>query len=128
MTMIRIVKYKTSTGVICGTASLDSSLVNEILASDESYIETQEDIKDKKVVNGALVDQTASEIATKRTEDAWRELKLIRAMELKDSDWRVGEDSPVTNKEEWKTYRQALRDLPANTTDPTNVTWPTKPS
>ena len=27
----------------------------------------------------------------------------------------------------WKTYRQALRDLPAKTTDPTNPTWPTKP-
>ncbi len=28
----------------------------------------------------------------------------------------------------WKTYRQALRDLPANTTDPENPPWPTKPS
>ena len=28
----------------------------------------------------------------------------------------------------WKTYRQALRDLPANTSDPANPTWPTKPS
>ena len=37
-------------------------------------------------------------------------------------------------KTEWKTYRQALRDLPAKTTPSinerenlTNVTWPTKP-
>ena len=28
----------------------------------------------------------------------------------------------------WKTYRQALRDLAANTSDPANPTWPTKPS
>ena len=27
----------------------------------------------------------------------------------------------------WKTYRQALRDLPANTADPTDITWPEKP-
>lgn len=27
----------------------------------------------------------------------------------------------------WKAYRQALRDLPANTPDPENVTWPAKP-
>ena len=27
----------------------------------------------------------------------------------------------------WKTYRQQLRDLPANTSDPTKPTWPTKP-
>ena len=29
---------------------------------------------------------------------------------------------------EMTTYRQALRDLPANTTDPANPVWPTKPS
>jgi len=28
---------------------------------------------------------------------------------------------------EMTTYRQALRDLPANTTDPANPVWPTKP-
>ena len=30
-------------------------------------------------------------------------------------------------KTPWATYRQALRDLPANTSDPANPTWPTKP-
>ena len=30
-------------------------------------------------------------------------------------------------KAEWATYRQTLRDLPANTADPSNPTWPTKP-
>jgi lipopolysaccharide biosynthesis protein len=30
-------------------------------------------------------------------------------------------------KTAWSNYRQALRDLPVNTADPTNVTWPTKP-
>ena len=29
--------------------------------------------------------------------------------------------------DEWRTYRQALRDLPAQSGFPTNVTWPTKP-
>ena len=33
-----------------------------------------------------------------------------------------------TISDEWKTYRQSLRDLPANTSDPANPTWPTKPS
>ena len=28
----------------------------------------------------------------------------------------------------WKTYRQALRDVPAQSGFPTNVTWPTEPS
>ena len=36
--------------------------------------------------------------------------------------------SDVTMSDEMKTYRQALRDLPANTSDPANHTYPTKPS
>tara|TARA_R110000824_G_scaffold10573_2_gene46495 strand:+ start:1044 stop:1262 length:219 start_codon:yes stop_codon:yes gene_type:complete len=28
----------------------------------------------------------------------------------------------------WRTYRQALRDVPAQAGFPTNVTWPTAPS
>ena len=49
---------------------------------------------------------------------------------LAESDWTQFTDSPLTDskKDEWKTYRQALRDLPANTSDWTNPTWPTKPS
>ena len=33
-----------------------------------------------------------------------------------------------TLSDEMRAYRQALRDLPANTSDPLNPTWPTKPS
>ena len=45
---------------------------------------------------------------------------------LRDSDWVSGSD--VTMSTAWRTYRQALRDLPSNTSDPTNPVWPTKPS
>ena len=34
----------------------------------------------------------------------------------------------VTLTDEMRAYRQALRDLPSNTTDPANPPWPTKPS
>ena len=30
--------------------------------------------------------------------------------------------------EDWRTYRQALRDVPAQSGFPTSVTWPTEPS
>jgi len=33
-----------------------------------------------------------------------------------------------TKQNEWATYRQALRDLPANTSDWDNISWPTEPS
>jgi len=37
-------------------------------------------------------------------------------------------DSPLTDekKQEWATYRQALRDLPT-TENPSNITWPNCP-
>ena len=49
---------------------------------------------------------------------------------LASCDWVVLPDSPISGDKlaEWKTYRQALRDLPANTTDWENVIYPTQPS
>ena len=47
---------------------------------------------------------------------------------LKESDWTQTADSPLSSdkKTEWATYRQALRDVPAQS-DVYNITWPTKP-
>jgi hypothetical protein len=60
-------------------------------------------------------------------DDAWKMLRQLRNIKLKDCDWTVLSDTP-TSTAAWKTYRQALRDLPANTTDPFNVVWPTPPA
>lgn len=62
------------------------------------------------------------------------ETRKLRNFKLGASDWTQANDSPLTeNKwEEWRTYRQALRDimtnLPADLDDPENVSWPTEPS
>ena len=57
-------------------------------------------------------------------------LRHMRDTLLRESDWTQFTDSPlsVTKKDEWKTYRQNLRDLPATEADPENATFPTKPS
>ena len=55
-------------------------------------------------------------------------VRNLRNRLLIESDWTQNRDVVLSNDEEWKTYRQALRDLPANTTDWTNPPWPTKPS
>lgn len=44
---------------------------------------------------------------------------------LAESDWMASADRTMTEQE--TAYRQALRDLPANTADPANPVWPTKP-
>ena len=53
-------------------------------------------------------------------------LRRQRNQLLEESDWRAVSD--LTMSDAWKTYRQTLRDLPANTADPNNVTWPEEPS
>jgi len=66
----------------------------------------------------------------------WAELRKVQVMEalryernlkLAETDWMLLSDTTEMS-DAWKTYRQALRDLPVNTSDPENPTWPTKPS
>lgn len=57
---------------------------------------------------------------------AWKDLRYERDQRLAETDhFALGD---VTMSSEMTAYRQALRDLPANTSDPSNPTWPTKPS
>jgi hypothetical protein len=59
------------------------------------------------------------------TERKWAELRNERDGLITETDWWVMPDRTATTAQ--TTYRQALRDLPANTDDPSNPTWPTKP-
>jgi len=59
--------------------------------------------------------------------EAMKSLRIIRNKLLRESDWTQNRDVLLSNDEDWKTYRQQLRDLPKNT-DPMNTVWPTKPS
>ena len=59
--------------------------------------------------------------------EGMKDLRRVRNLKLQETDWMLFPDTP-TITDAWKTYRQALRDLPANTSDPSNPTWPTKPS
>ena len=91
-----------------------------------------------KTINVAL-DGTVTEIPLTVEEIAEREaydrdvlptylLKLLRRernARLAETDYLALADSTLTD--EMRTYRQALRDLPANTTDPANPVWPVKP-
>tara|TARA_Y100000004_G_scaffold186955_1_gene239133 strand:+ start:729 stop:983 length:255 start_codon:yes stop_codon:yes gene_type:complete len=60
--------------------------------------------------------------------DVDRERCIARAERnafLADTDRYMVEDFPTTQKENWKIYRQALRDM--DFSDPYNLNWPTKP-
>ena len=63
------------------------------------------------------------------TVDHWAILRYNRDKRLIQSDWKVLPGSIYESKlEEWKVYRQQLRDLPANTSDPQKVVYPTRPA
>lgn len=53
------------------------------------------------------------------------QLRAKRNRLLAETDYLALAD--VTLTDEMRAYRQALRDLPANTADPANPVWPTKP-
>lgn len=56
----------------------------------------------------------------------WERLRLRRDQLLAQSDFRMIPDAPWDSAP-WEAYRQALRDLPANTTDPREAVWPEQP-
>ena len=75
---------------------------------------------------------TWSAVSAKKTElvnaEPMRLLREERDRRLAETDWMANSD--VTMSDAWKTYRQNLRDVPAQDgiTGLDDVTWPTKPS
>lgn len=67
----------------------------------------------------------SSALAAAADSVAMTELRAERDRLLAETDWWAVSDR--TMSAEQTAYRQALRDLPANTPDPSNPTWPTKP-
>ena len=53
-------------------------------------------------------------------------VRAVRNAELAATDWTQVADSQA-NKAAWATYRQALRDLPAQNKDPKKIKFPTRP-
>ena len=92
-----------------------------------------------KYINNVKVAFTEEEEKTRDAEEkTWAddapnrrmtELRRQRNLLLSESDWMGNQD--VTMSDEWKTYRQALRDITSQTPSDdllSNINWPTKPS
>ena len=79
--------------------------------------------------------EVTNKITTLDAAEPMRLLRVERDARIGNTDWRASSD--LTIADAWKTYRQALRDLPASASpkldsnydlDLTSVTWPTEPS
>ena len=114
-----------------------------ILKPEAEYNVRGEDYSGIEWLDSVETKPTETEINNKISElDAAEAMKLLREERnvlLSETDWMVikSQETGVAMSDAWKTYRQALRDLPASSTpsldanydlDLTSVTWPTKPS
>ena len=92
-------------------------------------------------VDSSQTKPTESEIDSEVTRldnaEPMRLLRLERNRLLTACDWTQSRDITLSNDADWKTYRQALRDLPASASpkldasgnlDMSSVTFPTEPS
>ena len=78
--------------------------------------------------------EITNKIASLDTAEPMKLLRVERDKRLASCDWRASSDLTISNA--WKTYRQALRDLPASASpkldsnynlDFSSFTWPTEP-
>ena len=73
-----------------------------------------------------------TELATNGKLDSFRvnQMRMFRDSLLAQSDWTQNADSPLSDskKQEWATYRQALRDFPASWTPADTANFPDQPS
>ena len=99
----------------------------------------------QKILNGRtgeeqIIPLTAEEIAEIEARKAlipalqMEEIRSKRNRLLAETDWVVTKELEKSTDglglqipTQWIEYRQALRDLPANTPDPANPVWPVKP-
>ncbi len=124
--MIDVSFYNKVSGKITRRATLDADMINLNALDGEGWTEGHFD-KDLFYISGGVVtaisdaDKDAAEI-----DAACNELMQMRNALLAASDWTQVPDAPV-DQAAWATYRQALRDLPENTTDPRKPVWPSQP-
>ena len=88
----------------------------------------------QKVVNGVYIDLTPEEEAEldAQAEAADLDMSHVRGQRnsmLSASDWTQIGDATLGDHtaEEWRTYRQALKDIPQNHTRVSEVVWPNDP-
>lgn len=86
-----------------------------------------------KYEGGEVVKRTEEEIEADREvirqKNADREARALRDKLLAETDWTQTLDAPLStaSKEEFRVYRQALRDVPQQADYPNTIHWPVKP-
>jgi hypothetical protein len=136
MAIIYIARFKT--GVLSAAPQRTNKTLAEmqaIKAPDTCFEITQtqwEQLTDGWVASESGGVVTVTEPAgwlENKTNEAWEKIRKERNQLLGESDYIILADAPVdeTQKQEWTTYRQALRDIPQDYDSPDEVVYPDKP-
>ena len=74
-------------------------------------------------------DESAALDARRASDATWRTeaLRVKRNELLAETDWTQNRDVTLSNDADWKTYRQALRDITKEYKSLEDVKWPEKP-
>lgn len=128
--MKQVTFYNIETGDITRIATLADDMIDVNTQEGENWVEGIYNKETQKVENGSVVSIADEILDQRKIDNAWLDLRQYRNISLLESDWTQTLDAPLTDskKAEWSTYRQQLRDLPSNTTDPLNPNLPVKPS
>lgn len=91
---------------------------------DGSYYEITDDEVLEIQTTRPLTDEEQQTII----DSQWANIRSRRNIELNESDWTQLSDSPLTaeKKEEFRVYRQSLRDITTQL-NPFSIEWPTPP-
>ena len=101
-------------------------------------------VQDKEDGNGPMIvqwnldsptkptDKQLDSLETKATvidnENSLVEVRRVRNQKLTETDWTQNRDVTLSNDADWKTYRQALRDITKDYKSLEDVKWPTEPT
>ena len=125
-----IVRYLTD-GTVLGYALIGGSIPDEILDGQHYIIWdgiTPEPTYNYVVSNGQVILKSDADRQTYQDSIKSRGVRGERDKLLAETDWRDLPSYPGVNQDAWRTYRQALRDLPSQAGFPNNITWPAKPN
>jgi len=112
------------------TGRITGAVFARVPPINTTFLEGTYDAEKTRIVNGVPTDRGESEVREERANHAQQRMRGLRDRKLQYTDWTQMPDSPLSEQErqQWASYRQHLRDLPANTPDPLNVTWPEPPT
>lgn len=115
-----------NTSIPRGATGLDAFGLYPIVGDEPSYTERQRIAGPKYVFDGKQVNRVFTVEAIPDAEKAGQ-IRSERDSKIAETDWTQGKDIPDNISSKWAVYRQALRDVPAQSGFPWTVQWPTKP-